>query len=210
MCNSLCFERGWMAMNTKYSFQSFSKNPTLSTGAHASCKLADSKDNKYHKVFPYFISAILAQPKLVGAEKVSGFLGVFVHVTVWICVVITDSYLLGYEFQKTNSMLHMLQMAALVTVAIAGGTVIVCTLVHWLFGPYGFFPSHSSRVVVVCWNEVSNANPNLFTLHPSPLRHTGGCVGKLGAAATVCFFDHPLQHTGVARVYQVFALLLRL
>ena len=50
----------------------------------------------------------------------------------WVMVVVLDIHLLAYEFNTTNTQVHMLQTAALVTVAIPAITMILFTLLHYL------------------------------------------------------------------------------
>ena len=111
------------------------------------CNDAVGEDNKMRRYIPYFVSALLAQKRLVGAERFSGVVGLFLHLAVWITVAVLDCYLLGFRFQDTSSMLHMLQIAALVTVSIAGATVLLCWFLHICMGP------STSWSFVVCWNE---------------------------------------------------------
>ena len=108
-------------------------------------------ENSLRRAFPYFLSAQLAQKHLVSAEYVSGIIGVVIHLLVWATVVVLDAILLGYRFQDGSSMKQMLQLAALVTVSIAGVTVITCTLLHWLYGPRGYKTKPTGWIV--CWNE---------------------------------------------------------
>jgi len=49
----------------------------------------------------------------------------------WVMVVVLDIHLLVYEFNTTNTQVHMLQTAALVTVAIPAITMILFTLLHY-------------------------------------------------------------------------------
>lgn len=108
-------------------------------------------ENPLRRTFPYFLSAQLAQKHLVSAEYVSGIIGVVIHLLVWATVVVLDAILLGYRFQDGSSMKQMLQLAALVTVSIAGVTVITCTVLHWLYGPRGYKTKPTGWIV--CWNE---------------------------------------------------------
>jgi hypothetical protein len=115
------------------------------------CDDSTGPENHLRRFFPYFVSAQLAQKHLVGAEKYSGGIGVFIHIGVWITVVALDAYLLNYRFDDANSMSNMLQTAALVTVSIAGATVVFCTILHWCRGPRGCLTTATSWII--CWNE---------------------------------------------------------
>lgn len=115
----------------------------------AACNGALGKPNRLRRFFPYFVSAQLAQKRLMNAELASGLIGVIIHMTVWGTVVIMDAILFNYRFQNESSMKRMLQIAAFGTVGIASFTVSACTLLHWLFGPGGCF----TKCFVLCWNE---------------------------------------------------------
>lgn len=115
------------------------------------CDDSVGPENKLRAVFPYFISAQLAQRHLLDAERWSGGIGVIVHIGVWITVLVLDAYLLAFRFGDTSTMKHMLQIAALITVSIAGGTVMLCTLLHWCYGPLGC--RTKSEGWILCWNE---------------------------------------------------------
>ena len=115
------------------------------------CDDSRGKENSLRRIFPYFVSAQLAQKHLVGAELASGVIGAFVHIGVWITVLVLDAYLLTYRFNDTSTMKHMLQIAALVTVGIAGATVMFCTLLHWCYGPGGI--RTKGKGLIICWNE---------------------------------------------------------
>jgi hypothetical protein len=86
---------------------------------------------------PYFLSAQLDgtqdqidNPK--DTSRLEGWLGLLVfNVFVWVTVVALDIHLLAFEFNDPNTQVHVLQMAALVTVSIAASVIAFFTLVHF-------------------------------------------------------------------------------
>ena len=90
--------------------------------------------NEKHRMFiPYWVSAVLAQKYLHKDEYWSAWIGLVAHVATWGFVVVYDSWLLAREFNEEGSMKNLLQLAATVTVWIAGGLVIVLSLLQMLF-----------------------------------------------------------------------------
>ena len=85
---------------------------------------------------PYFWSAQLdgtrGQSSLKDTARQEGWIGLIVfNFCVWVTVVVLDIHLLAYEFNTTNTQVHLLQTAALVTVAIPAITMILFTLLHY-------------------------------------------------------------------------------
>lgn len=126
-------------------------------GRAKTCEGATSYPNGWRVVFPYFISALLAQKETTTSERVAGFFGAIVHVGVWVTVFIIDCSLLAYHFTDISSTKHMLQLASFFTLLSAGTVVAVCWLIHLIFGPMGMCTSRdassSATGFVVCWNE---------------------------------------------------------
>lgn len=123
-------------------------------GRQKDCVLDTGYNNHWRWFFPYFISALLAQPKTTTAERIAGLIGAVFHVGVWITVFIIDSSLLAYHFNDTSSTLHMLQLAAFFSLLSAGTVVLVCWMMHLCFGPRTMEgTTDSPKAFVVCWNE---------------------------------------------------------
>ena len=85
---------------------------------------------------PYFWSAQLdgtrGQSGRNDSGRMEGWVGFIVfNLCVWITVVVLDIHLLAYEFNTTNTQVHMLQTAALVTVIIPAVTMVLFTLLHY-------------------------------------------------------------------------------
>ena len=85
--------------------------------------------------FPYFLSAQLDGVRGSGSQDTArqeGWIGlVLFNVAAWITIVVLDIHLLAYEFNAVNTTVHMLQTAALVTVAIPAVTLLIFTALHY-------------------------------------------------------------------------------
>lgn len=84
---------------------------------------------------PYFLSAQLdgiRGDKSHNTARLEGWIGLVVfNVAVWLTIVVLDIHLLAYEFNTVNTTVHMLQTAALVTVAIPAATLLTFTTLHY-------------------------------------------------------------------------------
>lgn len=84
---------------------------------------------------PYFWSAQLDEVKDSNPKDTSRFealFGFFVcNFAVWVTVVALDIHLLATEFKNTASEVHILQTAALVSVSVSAGTMLLFTLVNY-------------------------------------------------------------------------------
>lgn len=94
---------------------------------------------------PYFLSAALAAPypsDFVGYEVMS-WVGLVLHVCVWITIVALDLFLMVNKFnpRDASSMLTLLQTASLTTVLIPALLVVVCTILH--YANFGFDFNHT-------------------------------------------------------------------
>ena len=83
--------------------------------------------------FPYFLSAQLdgqtRNPATNGWEVFEGGIGLFLNVMVWVTAVVLDFHLLAYEMTQLESHSHIVQTAAMTTLAISAGTIILFTLI---------------------------------------------------------------------------------
>jgi len=126
-------------------------------GRAQTCEATKGYNNDgWRMMFPYFISALLAQKETTTSERVAGVFGAIVHVGVWVTVFIIDSSLLAYHFTDISSTKHMLQLASFFTLLSAGTVVAVCWLIHLMFGPLGCCTPRTTpggKGFVVCWNE---------------------------------------------------------
>ena len=88
---------------------------------------------------PYFLSAQLDGIRGKASNdtaRLEGWIGLVVfNVAVWLTIVVLDIHLLAYEFNAVNTTVHMLQTAALVTVAIPAVTLLTFTAVHYSAPP---------------------------------------------------------------------------
>ena len=84
---------------------------------------------------PYFLSAQLdgIRGKVShDTARLEGWIGLVVfNIAVWLTIVVLDIHLLAYEFNTVNTTVHMLQTAALVTVAIPAVTLLTFTALHY-------------------------------------------------------------------------------
>lgn len=84
---------------------------------------------------PYFLSAQLdgiRGREIQDTARLEGWIGLIVfNVAVWLTIVVLDIHLLAYEFNAVNTTVHMLQTAALVTVAIPAATLLTFTVLHY-------------------------------------------------------------------------------
>jgi hypothetical protein len=82
---------------------------------------------------PYFLSAQLDGQARAGTadswEVIEGGLGLFLNVMVWVTVTVLDIHLLAFEFTSIDSNQHVLQMAAVVTLALSGSAILFFTFV---------------------------------------------------------------------------------
>mgnify|MGYP005672218795 CR=1 FL=1 len=93
---------------------------------------------------PYFLSAQLDgtqdqidNPK--DSSRFEGFLGLLIfNIFVWVTVVALDIHLFISEFDDHRSQAHVLQTGALVTVCVAGGTIVLFTLLHYCSDDHPF------------------------------------------------------------------------
>lgn len=97
---------------------------------------------------PYFWSAQLdgtrGKPSKDTA-RLEGWIGLVVfNFAVWLTIVILDIHLLAYEFKMVHTQVHVLQTAALVTVAIPAVILIAFTLLHY-FAPRAERPFSSDK-----------------------------------------------------------------
>ena len=83
--------------------------------------------------FPYFLSAQLdgqtRNPDTNGWEVFEGGVGLFLNVMVWVTATVLDFHLLAYEMTDLESHQHILQTAAMTTLAISAGSIILFTLI---------------------------------------------------------------------------------
>ena len=86
----------------------------------------------FRRVFvPYLLSAQLAENREIEDwQAVEGFIGLIVHIAVWVTAVVIDLHLAIFEFNTPGSMLHFLMLLALVTLLIAAAVVILVTIFH--------------------------------------------------------------------------------
>lgn len=109
---------------------------------------------------PYFLSAQLDGIKRIHDpsdwERTEGIVGLALNVSVWITAVILDIYILAYEFHTKGTNAHTLQTAAMVTLAIAAGTIVLFTLLGVLTdnsfsstgnGDANFLPPFASSLI---------------------------------------------------------------
>jgi len=87
------------------------------------------------KLVPYIVSAQLAAPrKLELPDLLVGILGLGAHLGTWIVALILDIQLLNEKFTTDDSVVQMLQTAALVPLLIALGTILLVVVFHALWG----------------------------------------------------------------------------
>ena len=98
--------------------------------------MAMKKDDEVLSL-PYFWSAQLdgtkdpSEPGYKWARMEGWFGMIFFNVFIWITVVTLDAHLLAFEFNKIDTFTHVLQTAALVSVATSAATMLVFTMVHY-------------------------------------------------------------------------------
>ena len=88
---------------------------------------------------PYFLSAQLdgsgGKKGDGNSEQLEGWIGLIVfNVFVWVTIVALDIYLLAFQFNDPETQMHVLQMAALISVSVPASTIVVFTIFHYLNG----------------------------------------------------------------------------
>lgn len=91
---------------------------------------------------PYFLSAALAGPHpsdYVGYVTLS-WIGLVIHVCVWVVIVAIDLYLMTNKFNSRDAtdMLTLLQTASLITVLIPACLVTLFTILHYAVAEFEF------------------------------------------------------------------------